>query len=70
METPKGLCSICHHPLVPIGHARKNGKKHDDWLKRTTHKKCWKQQMYIYCPGDDPPEKLRKHIELIKLSLS
>ena len=27
--------------LQPIGTARSNGYKHNDWVARSSHKKCW-----------------------------
>eukprot|EP01045_Picozoa_sp_COSAG04_P011886 COSAG04_NODE_780_length_10315_cov_3.685033_7_plen_130_part_00 len=34
-------CTVCGLPLQPIGYARKNGKRHRDWMSRTEHKKCF-----------------------------
>ena len=34
-------CVWCQKPLTKIGNARANGKSHDDWPGRNTHKKCW-----------------------------
>ena len=34
-------CIWCQKPLKKIGHARANGKSHDDWVARSSHKKCW-----------------------------
>jgi hypothetical protein len=34
-------CLCCKKRLVAIGTARKNGKKHSDWISRKYHKKCW-----------------------------
>lgn len=34
-------CIWCQKPLTKIGNARANGKSHDDWPGRNTHKKCW-----------------------------
>ena len=34
-------CVWCQKPLTKIGYARVNGKSHEDWLGRNTHKKCW-----------------------------
>ena len=39
IKSPK--CEYCNRALVPIGNARTNGKNHEDWTNRTTHKKCW-----------------------------
>ena len=39
------LCHICGKPLVPIGNARSNGRPHDDWRRRTLHKRCWRSVM-------------------------
>lgn len=36
------FCEYCRGRLVPIGHARKNGKDRPDWLYRKYHKKCYK----------------------------
>ncbi len=41
------LCEYCNKPLRAIGHARKNGKNHNDWSTRKLHKKCWKLQLDI-----------------------
>lgn len=37
-----GNCRMCGNVLVPIGHARVKGAKHNDWSTRKLHKKCWK----------------------------
>ena len=37
------LCIKCLRKLVPIGHARDNGKNHNDWNDRQLHKKCFKE---------------------------
>ena len=34
-------CIWCNKSLQPIGTARANGYKHDDWVNRNSHKKCW-----------------------------
>ena len=34
-------CIWCQRPLQPIGTARANGYKHNDWSSRNSHKKCW-----------------------------
>ena len=34
-------CIWCNKPLQPIGTARSNGYKHNDWVDRNSHKKCW-----------------------------
>ena len=35
-------CTFCDKPIrQPIRNARKNGRNHDDWEDRTTHKKCF-----------------------------
>ena len=34
-------CIWCQKPLQPIGTARSNGYKHNDWVDRNSHKKCW-----------------------------
>ena len=34
-------CIWCQKHLVPIGTARTNGYRHNDWLSRDSHKKCW-----------------------------
>jgi hypothetical protein len=34
-------CTICDLPLVPIGSSRKNGKNHNDWDIRSSHKNCF-----------------------------
>ena len=34
-------CIWCKKPIQPIGTARSNGHKHNDWLSRDSHKKCW-----------------------------
>jgi len=34
-------CIICDKPLVVVGHKRKNGKNHDDWETRDSHKNCF-----------------------------
>jgi hypothetical protein len=36
-------CVQCCEPLVPMGHARANGKDHADWSSRRLHKKCWRE---------------------------
>lgn len=38
-------CVVCNKPLKSIGNVRKNGKCHDDWSTRQTHKKCYKQYL-------------------------
>jgi len=43
MDKQKRQCKYCHRVLVPIGHDRKNGKSHGDWLARRYHKKCYKE---------------------------
>ena len=41
------ICTVCLKTIVPVGHARLNGKDHPDWEGRTTHKECWKNtRMY------------------------
>ena len=34
-------CIWCNKCLQPIGTARANGYKHNDWSSRNSHKKCW-----------------------------
>ena len=34
-------CIWCNKSLTPIGTARANGYKHNDWIGRSSHKKCW-----------------------------
>ena len=34
-------CIWCNKQLQPIGTARSNGCKHNDWSSRNSHKKCW-----------------------------
>ena len=34
-------CIWCNKSLTPIGTARSNGRKHNDWQYRSSHKKCW-----------------------------
>ena len=34
-------CIWCNKQLQPIGTARSNGYKHNDWIGRSSHKKCW-----------------------------
>tara|TARA_B100000795_G_scaffold70935_1_gene49846 strand:+ start:524 stop:727 length:204 start_codon:yes stop_codon:yes gene_type:complete len=34
-------CIWCNKCLQPIGTARVNGYKHNDWSSRNSHKKCW-----------------------------
>ena len=34
-------CVWCKKCLQPIGTARANGYKHNDWSSRNSHKKCW-----------------------------
>lgn len=41
----EGDCWACGKKLVPIGHARENGKDHSDWETRKYHKKCWNEHM-------------------------
>lgn len=40
---PSGYCHHCCTKLVPVGHARSNGRSHNDWPTRKYHKKCWKE---------------------------
>ncbi|HEY6534346.1 MAG TPA: hypothetical protein VIY08_00830 [Candidatus Nitrosocosmicus sp.] len=34
-------CAECGKTIVAIGSSRKNGAKHQDWIARKYHKKCW-----------------------------
>ena len=34
-------CVWCKKSMQPVGHARLNGARHDDWDERSTHKQCW-----------------------------
>ena len=36
------ICKLCKKSLVAVGFARKNGKFHKEWAKRSYHKACWK----------------------------
>ena len=50
------LCALCGGPLVAIGTARKNGKRHRDWQSRQYHKQCWAK----VAPRSVKPRKPRK----------
>ena len=41
-DYPTGKCKLCNKTLVKFGSSRKNGKEHQDWIKRKLHKKCYK----------------------------
>ena len=41
VRTTQGVCRYCGKHLVAVGHARKNGKNHSDWVTREYHKKCY-----------------------------
>ena len=45
-EKPKlqvKYCKYCCKALVPVGSSRRNGTfRHDDWIGRQYHKKCFK----------------------------
>ena len=41
----KPKCVYCEKYLQPIGHARVNGKRHEDWASRNSHKKCFIQNV-------------------------
>ena len=40
-------CIVCEKPLVSIGNKRKNGKSHDDWNTRISHKCCYKVNSFF-----------------------
>ena len=40
-ERAVGLCTRCGTTLRAVGRARANGRAHDDWARRSLHKKCW-----------------------------
>jgi hypothetical protein len=62
-DTPRGKCELCGGPLVPVGHARANGRPHKDWESRKYHKQCWYDlpreippvRMTPKAPADTPP---------------
>lgn len=39
------LCARCSRYMPPIGHARANGRGHDDWDSRRLHKRCWQRAL-------------------------
>ena len=41
----KKKCLMCNKSLVSVGNARENGKYHNDWDKRSLHKKCYKKKI-------------------------
>jgi len=63
---------LCGKPLVPVGHARSNGRPHPDWDSRKYHKKCWYLLPYEWrCeavritpkkPADTPPRIIHDNI--------
>ena len=46
-EKAIGPCVRCGKTLRAIGTAREGGKKtHGDWVRRSLHKKCWKEEKH------------------------
>ena len=45
-ERAVGLCTRCGTTLRAVGRARANGRAHDDWARRSLHKKCWKEEKH------------------------
>jgi hypothetical protein len=39
----KRICKYCKKTLKTFGNARANGKSHNDWESRNSHKSCWKK---------------------------
>ena len=44
-------CIYCGGGLVTVGHKRKNGKNHFDWINRNSHKQCFKDSLKYYNCG-------------------
>jgi len=58
-------CIWCQKPLQPIGNARANGCKHNDWIGRNSHKKCWIENELKQ--KSKKPEGIYKNVMVIQL---
>lgn len=60
-------CIWCNKCLQPIGTARSNGYKHNDWISRNSHKKCWIENELKQNTKRKKPDGEYKNVMVIEL---